>query len=34
MKMVREFEKRAEEMGRRCMVKEAFRFGEELRSQA
>jgi len=30
MKMVREFEERAEEMGRRSMVKEAFRFAEEL----
>ena len=30
MKMVREFEERVEEMGRRSMVKEAFRFVEEL----
>jgi len=30
MKMVREFAERAEEMGRRSMVKEAFRFAEEL----
>ena len=29
MKMVQEFEERAEEMGRRAMVKEAFRFAEE-----
>ena len=28
--MVREFEERAEEMGRRSMVKDAFRFVEEL----
>ena len=28
--MVREFEEREEEMGRRSMVKEAFRFAEEL----
>ena len=28
--MVREFEERAEEMGRRSVVKEAFRFVEEL----
>ena len=30
MEMVREFEERAEEMERRSMVKEAFRFAEEL----
>ena len=30
MKMVRDFEERAEEMGWRSMVKEAFRFAEEL----
>ena len=30
MKMVREFEERAEEMGRRSMVTEAFSFAEEL----
>ena len=30
MKMVWEFEERVEEMGRRSMVKEAFRFTEEL----
>ena len=30
MKTVRQFEERAEEMGRRSMVKEAFRFAEEL----
>ena len=30
MKMVQEFEERAEEMGRRSMVKEAFKFAEEL----
>ena len=28
--MVREFEERAEEMGRRSMVKDAFRFAGEL----
>jgi len=30
MKMVREFEEQAEELGQRSMVKEAFRFAEEL----
>ena len=30
MQMMREFEERAEEMGRRSKVKEAFRFAEEL----
>ena len=30
IQMVRECEERAEEMGRRSMVKEAFRFAEEL----
>ena len=30
IQMVREFEERVEEMGRRSMVKEAFRFAEEL----
>jgi len=30
MKMVREFEERAEEMERRPMAEEAFRFAEEL----
>ena len=30
IQMVREFEERAEEMGRRSMVKDAFRFAEEL----
>jgi len=30
MEMVREFEERADEMGRMSMVKEAFRFAEEL----
>ena len=30
IQMVREFEERAEEMGRRSMVKDAFKFSEEL----
>ena len=30
IQMVREFEERAEEMGRRSMVKDVFRFAEEL----